>query len=119
MTTLEEMMANLDAARRIKDQYDLHRVANDIFEIRGKWFAFSIEDGKSDGHLYDRRYQCIRHQKGHERLYGYVQMQISDMSLREAIGLLSVYRKVYKSGRARVAAPPDEQHIERLIYGGF
>lgn len=116
---LEQISADLDAARRIKDQYDLHQIANDRFDIRGKWFAFSIEDGKSDGQLYDRRYQCIRHQKGSERSYGYVQMQVSDMTLREAIGLLSVYRKVYKTGRARVSAPPDERHVERLIFGGF
>lgn len=118
MTTLEEMAADFDAASRIKDQYDLHQIANDRGEILGKWFAFSIVDGRSDGSLYDRRYQAIAHQKGDERQYGYIEMQLTDMHVREALSILRTYRKIYEGG-ARVATPPNEQLVERLTFGGF
>ena len=50
-----------DAAKRIYDTYHLHRTA-DQFGALGKWFAAALNDGTTDGQIYDSRKDAILHQ---------------------------------------------------------
>jgi len=91
-------VAHSDAARRIADTYSLHRIADPIGNI-GKFFAAKLEDGRSDGILYDSRLDAMRGQKHNEMYCGYVQIVPSQMSYCDAELLLSGWRKLYDMRR--------------------
>lgn len=60
-----------DAAKRISDQYALHRIALGD-DALGKWFAVALADGRSNGDLYDSRGDAVRHQGHNEARYWFV-----------------------------------------------
>lgn len=86
-----------DAARRVSDTYTLHRLA-DVHGNVGRWFAVSLADGRSDDVLYDSRRTCIRHQKGDELNFAYIQIIPRDMTVREAEAFLTGERKAAAAG---------------------
>jgi len=86
-----------DAAKRIHDTYTLHRMADPLGAIGG-WFAVSLADGKSDNVLYRSRRDCMRHQKGNEKHYGYIQIVPANMELRACEAWLSGQRKLDAAG---------------------
>lgn len=85
------------AARRLADTYAMHRLADPIGNI-GQWFAVKLSDGSSDNSLYPSKREAIRHQKGDEQLYAYVQIVPATMSVKMATTFLSTYRKFYDAG---------------------
>lgn len=92
-----------DAARRLADQWNLHRVADPHGSI-GKWFAVRLEDGVSDGVLYDSKVSAIHHQTRIEKYYAFVRMSIATMNYCDAEIYLAIQRRLYDKG-FRMADP--------------
>lgn len=95
-----------DAARRVVDTYNLHKLAGELHETVGKWFACALEDGTTDGVLYDTKKEAIRGQHHNEFYYMYLQVTPGDMDLRAAATLLDLHRRMYAAG-LRI---PDRDH---------
>lgn len=95
-----------DAAKRIADQYMLHRLAADALGINnvGKFFAAALNDGTSDGVLYDSKRDAVRHQKHNEQFYTYIKIGLWSMNACEAAVMLRTARMVYDKG-LRMADP--------------
>lgn len=90
-------MEDEDAAKRVANEYSMHRNADPIGSI-GRWFAIALQDGSSDHDLYPSRAECVRHQKGDVNRYGYIQCIPSMMSLKDAWIFLNTNRKLYDKG---------------------
>lgn len=95
-----------DAAKRLSDTYNLHRIAADVTGVEniGKWFAAALADGTSDGVLYDDKRSCVQHQKHNESLYTFIRIVPHTMSVCEAEVMLSTARRLYDKG-LRMADP--------------
>jgi hypothetical protein len=90
-------MGHSDAAMRVYDTYHLHRTA-DLYGAIGKWFASALNDGTSDGILYDSKSQAISHQHHNEIYYTYIQVTYANMTVCSAEVMLSVARRLYDAG---------------------
>ena len=68
-------------------------------ELKGGWLAIKLEDGSSDGILYDTREDAVRHQL-HQTLCAYLCMGQckSGMNPTDAQLFLNVHRQIYDSG---------------------
>lgn len=99
-----------DAAKRLRDTYSLHQIASDTAgrDAVGKWFASALEDGSSDGTLYDSKKECIRHQKHNEQRYTYIRIVPHTMNVCEAEVMLATARRLYASGLRMI--DPDDRH---------
>jgi hypothetical protein len=76
------------------------------FDAVRKFVAVRLDDGSSDGVLYDDKQAAVRHQL-HEQLCAYVQITPSAMSVCAAESLLGTHRKLYDAGWRLV--DPDHQ----------
>lgn len=85
-----------DAAKRLVNTYQMHRMADPIGNI-GRWFAIAIADGTSDNTLYDSRRDAITHQHHNEQYYAFAQIVPSDMNTCDAELYLSGVRKTYEA----------------------
>lgn len=92
-----------DAAKRIYDTYHLHRTV-DLYGSQGKWFACALNDGKTDGVLYDSKSDAVTHQHHNEQFYLYIQITPANMTLCDAEIYLGVIRRLYDAG-FRMADP--------------
>lgn len=63
----------------------------------GKWVAVRLEDGRSDGTLYDTKPDAYRHQRDETRC-AYIEIQPGGMTLREAESYLMFTRQLYANG---------------------
>ena len=99
-----------DGAKRLSDTYNLHRTASGLlnFEVVGKWFAAALNDGSSDGVLYDSKLECVLHQHHNEQYYTFVKICPGGMNVCEAEVVLRTARTLYNNG-FRVA-DPDHRH---------
>lgn len=86
-----------DAAKRIRDEYALHRLADPIGNL-GRWFAVALNDGTSDHVLYDTRRDAVTHQHHHEMWYAYIQLVPSTMTWCQAEAFLKGVRSMYNAG---------------------
>jgi len=86
-----------DAAKRVSDQYNLHRVAAPHDSI-GKWFAVKLVDGENDGVLYDSKADAVAHQRHMEMYYAYVQVGPWQMTPENAETFLALHRRMYAKG---------------------
>lgn len=86
-----------EAAKRLADTYNLHRIAGGYDSI-GKWFAAKLEDGRTDNVLYDTKLECVLHQKHNERFYTFIKICPSDMNPCEAEVMLTTARQLYDKG---------------------
>lgn len=93
-----------DAAKRVTDGYNLHRVAGG-YDTVGKILAFRIQDGTSDGVAYDNKPQAVAHQRHNERYCMFVRVRTSSMTVCEAATLLRSARMLYDLGNR-----PDRSH---------
>lgn len=91
-----------DAAKRIREEYALHRLADPLGNI-GRWFAFALADGRSDHILYQTKRDAVRGQHHNEDRYGYMMIRPCDVSVRDCQIYLETMRKVYASGRIKLA----------------
>jgi hypothetical protein len=89
-----------DAARRVSDTYMLHRVAGRGLGLEnvGKVFAVALNDGTSDGVLYDTMADCIRHQRHNAKWYAYLRVGREDMSVCAAASVLKIHRDADEAG---------------------
>lgn len=90
-----------DAAKRVQDWYNLHRTAGQGFGIYSnlnKIFAVALQDGASDGVLYDTRSDAIRHQHHNEKYYAYLRVERYIMSVCQAESVLKWHREAYNQG---------------------
>ena len=84
-----------DAAKRLADHYNLHKVAGGL---TGQVFAVGLADGRSDGTLYDSRQAAVIHQRHNERNYCYVRLSAPSMSVCEAEAVLFMQRGASRLG---------------------
>lgn len=105
-----------DAAKKVSDTYNLHRIAGDTLGIQAnrKWFACALQDGESDGVLYDSKSDAIRHQHHNEQWYTFICIGPHSMTPCEAEVMLSVARRAYDKGM-RLADPDDRTGGRELI----
>lgn len=88
-----------DAAKRVCDGVNLHMLANDAGWAWdngvGHWMAFKLEDGSTDGVLYDNKQAAVRHQSDEFQCM-YLRLHMGGMNICEAEIMLSLHRKAYK-----------------------
>jgi hypothetical protein len=99
--------AHSDAAKRLADTYNLHRMALGHDAI-GKWFAVALADGTGDGVVYDSKYDCVRHQNHNEQYYTFIKINPPSMSQCEADVMLRTARQLYDKGLRM--SDPDHKH---------
>lgn len=85
-----------DAAKRASDAVNGALAAHGE-NAWGKWLALRLSDGSSDGVLYDRRSEAVRHQL-HETQCAYVKIPPDGMSPRAADRFLAINRAMYDAG---------------------
>lgn len=103
----QKAFGHTDAAKRLMDTYNLHRLALG-YDAIGKWFAAALADGRSDNVLYDNKYECVRHQHHNEQYYTFIRIAPTGMALCEAEVMLNTQRRMYDSGLRMV--DPDHKH---------
>jgi hypothetical protein len=104
---LMQSMGHSDAAKRMADTYNLHRIGLGIGAV-GKWFAARLSDGTTDDVLYDSKSDCVRHQHHDELMFTYVKIAPSSMNVCDAEILLRTARTLHEKG-IRIA-DPDHKH---------
>lgn len=83
-----------EAAKRLKDEMDLHAIA----KSRG-WVAFHLADGKPADHVvYERRQDAVKHMRWDRDNFLYLEIQPDGMPLKEGIAVLTWARFVHKMG---------------------
>ncbi|MEU9022337.1 hypothetical protein [Actinomadura sp. NPDC048394] len=102
-----------DAAKRTADTYNLHRSALGIDAV-GQWFAVRLQDGDSDGELYESKRDAVRHQHHDEQWYAFVRIAPCSMSTCEAASFLRTNRAAYDRGM-RLADPDHRAGGRELI----
>lgn len=90
----------IDAANRMRDAVNLHVVAGTlgVRERHLQWLAIRLEDGRSDGTVYESRRDAVRHTQNKEKGWYYVKVGAQSMSEREAIIVLQMARQAFKRG---------------------
>jgi hypothetical protein len=96
-----------DAAKRLADTYNLHRMA-DQYGGLNKWFAASLREGESDGVLYDSKLDCVTHQHHNEKYYTFIKIVPTTMKVCEAQVMLNTARRLYENGMRMT--DPDHKH---------
>lgn len=86
-----------DAAKRIYDTYHLHRSV-DLYNAIGKWFAAALNDGSTDGVLYDSKRDAVIHQHHNEQFYTFLQITPANITICNAEVMLTVARRMYDAG---------------------
>lgn len=67
-TMVERITPELvEAGKRASDMANSFLAWYSPFDIRNKWLAFKLEDGSSDGTLYDSKRDAVRHQSDERR----------------------------------------------------
>ena len=102
-----------DAAKRIADTYNLHRIGMGDAAI-GRWFAARLVDGTSDQTLYDSKPDAVRHQHHDEHYYTYICINPGDMSACAAAVMLKTARAAYDHG-FRLADPDHKKGGREII----
>lgn len=89
-----------DAARRIADTYMLHRVAGQGLGLDNvnKVIACRLDDGTSDGVLYDSKRDAALHQHHNEKYFAYLRIGREGMTVCEAASLLKIHRDAFGAG---------------------
>lgn len=93
-----------DFAKRAYDVMNLHVIGKGD-AAWGKWVAFRLSDGGSDGVLYDTREQAIMHQL-HPSQSCYLVIPPTGFTLQEIRHFLTLSRRLYDKG-ARIPSHGD------------
>lgn len=90
----------VDAANRMRDAVNLHVVAGTlgIRERHLQWLAIRLEDGRSDGEVYETRKDAVRHTMNKSKGWFYVKVGVDSMGEREAIIVLQQARQAFAKG---------------------
>lgn len=92
-----------DAAKRISDIYNLHRLGMGDASI-GRWFAARLNDGTSDDTLYDSKRDAVRHQHHDEQFFTFIKIGPYAMTPCDAAVMLKTNRTLHDKG-IRLADP--------------
>jgi hypothetical protein len=103
----QKALPHEDAAKRLSDGYNLHRLGMGDAAI-GRWFAARLNDGTSDQTLYDNKRDAVSHQHHSEQFYAFIKIVPSDMTPCAAAVLLKTNRALYDAGMRM--ADPDDRH---------
>lgn len=79
------------------------------------WVAIRLEDGRSDGDVYDSRKDAVRHTMNREKGWYYVKVGAQSMSEREAIIVLQMARQAFKKGVVFAEADPIVPMMEEFL----
>lgn len=97
-----------DAAKRLSDTYNLHRIGMGLDSV-GKWFGASLAEGRSDDDtLYDSKRDCVLHMKHNEQYYTYIKISPGGMVPCEAEVMIKTARNLYDKGMRMT--DPDHKH---------
>ena len=107
-----------DDAKRLADAINLHIHAqgSDAFF---KIIAFRLEDGSSDGNLYDDRDDAIRHTKAKPGIWAFAQIHPTGSTPREASSALRWARFTYHDLGARIDSADDPEPIAPIRREAF
>jgi hypothetical protein len=97
---------DLDAARRVTDMVRSQLAVHGVHAV-GRWVAVRLEDGRSDGRLYDHKSDAIRHQTN-EMSCAYLCIPPTGISVSDSQVFLRAMRQLYESG-FRLADP--DKHV--------
>jgi hypothetical protein len=98
-------MLHSDAAKRVSDTYRLHRTALGGDAV-GRFMAVRLDDGSSDGVLYDTKRDAVRHQHHNEQFFAFAAIGPWDMDVCEAETFINTVRVFYDAG-LRLPDPQD------------
>ena len=114
MENLAQTRENWDAAQRISDTVSLHMVAaSNFMDAVGKWCVFKLEDGRSDGHIYDSKDDAIRHQQGDPKHYCYLKITPDGITTKDAWHFLKINRNPF------IDSTSPEHVINPYVYERF
>ena len=102
-----------DAAKRLADAINLHIHAQGdaaFFKV----IAFRLDDGRSDGALYDHRDDAIRHTRSKPGVWAYAQIQPNGSNPQEAEAALKWARFTYFDLGCRIDSHTDPEPIMPL-----
>lgn len=99
----QKLMGHSDAAKRLADTYNLHRIGAG-YDAIGKWIAAALADGRTDDVLYDDKQAAVRHQHHNEDYYTFVKIGPQSMNACEAEVMMKTARSLYDKG-LRLADP--------------
>lgn len=108
-----KLIGHSDAAKRISDTYNLHRMAGG-YDVIGKWFAAALHDGRTDDVLYNTKREAVRHQHHNEQWYTFICIRPNSMSVCDAEVMLTISRRYYDAG-LRLPDPEDTHGGRELI----
>jgi hypothetical protein len=85
----------------MSDKINNVRMSSDWDTVKDGWMAFALQDGTSDGVVYDNRDDAIRHHRNRAKKYFFVTLRqcIHGMSSREATMMLAMVRVQSERGR--------------------
>jgi len=93
----QKALGHTDAAKRIADIYNLHRVGAGSNAI-GRYFASRLSDGTSDNVLYDSKRDAVIHQHHNEKHYTFICIGPQSMRVCDAEVMLKVARACEAKG---------------------
>lgn len=90
----------IEAGKRAADHINLHMVVNPRDEIRDKWLAIKLEDGSSDGVMYDTAPDAVRHQRFEQQCWYVCFRGINPggFTAKDCSIMIMHYRKAYAAG---------------------
>lgn len=106
-----------DAANRMRDAVNLHVIAGvlGVRERRLQWVAIKLEDGRSDGEVYESRPDAVRHTANKSRGWFYVKVGAESMNEREAIIVLQQARQAFAKGVIFAEEDVITPHLSELM----
>lgn len=89
-----------ECGKRISDEINLRLLVEDWFDVKHKWMAFSLQEGRSDGVLYDSFQDAADHQRDERRaLYVcFSGIGPSGANQHDCSKLLAFWREAYDAG---------------------
>jgi hypothetical protein len=94
------LTGHTDPAKRVSDAVNNHARAVGLGisweTVQGKYMAFSLNDGRSNGELYDRMGDAVRHTD--EMTHFYLRLRAEGMEVCEAELMLMLHRKGRNAG---------------------
>lgn len=107
----------IDAANRMRDAVNLHVVAGTlgVRERHLQWIAIKLEDGRSDGTVYESRKDAVKHTALKSRGWFYVKIGADSMGEREAIIVLQQARQAFAQGVIFAEEDPITPHLSELL----
>jgi hypothetical protein len=98
-------IGHTDAAKRISDTYNLHRIGLGDGAI-GQYFAAALVDGRSDNQVYATKRDAVRHQHHNEDYFTFIRIGPQSMKTCDAEVMLKTARALYNRD-IRLADPDD------------